>query len=226
MSTDAPAAPSTVPARITFPRVQSAEATAEARDSGYVQGHAAGYAAGLRAAAAEQERRANAMSAEHHAVLAAARQDAERVLAILHAAAAAFQQRFELVLQDSEDVLAASALELAEAVLGYEMLDGERTARAVLNRALGGGKSGPPAAVRLHPADLAVLQAAGVTADTAVELSADPSLPRGGAVAQYPNGWLDAGIGSALSRAREALLGTDSLGARTIQDMPGQGGRA
>ena len=209
MSTEAATAISSAdgPARVIFPRVQSDRAATEAaRDRGYVQGHAAGYAAGLRAAAAEQELRAQAMHAEHDAVLTAARKDADGALRILHAAAAAFQQCFELVLQDGEEVLAESALELAEAVLAYELHDGERTARAALRRALGGRKSGPPAAVRLHPADLAALQVTGVAAEAALELVPDPSLSQGDAVAQYPDGWLDARLGTALARAREALL--------------------
>ncbi|WP_285319413.1 FliH/SctL family protein [Pseudarthrobacter sp. lyk4-40-TYG-27] len=202
MSTDA------APAAVVFPRVQQSAPT-ESRDRGYVQGHAAGYAAGLRAAAADQERQAHAMRVEHDAVLAHARESAARATAVLQAAAAAFQQRFALVLQDSEQVLAAGALELAEAVLGYEMHDGDRTARAALHRALGGSTSAAPAAVRLHPADIALLD--GATADTAVDLVPDPSLARGDAIAVYPDGWLDARLHTAVARARAALLGPDNV---------------
>ncbi|WP_133247078.1 FliH/SctL family protein [Pseudarthrobacter sp. AG30] len=204
MSTDA------APAAVVFPRVQQSAPT-ESRDRGYVQGHAAGYAAGLRAAAADQERQADAMRAEHDAVLAHARESAARATALLQAAAAAFQQRFALVLQDSEQVLAAGALELAEAVLGYEMHDGDRTARAALHRALGGSTSAAPAAVRLHPADIALLDGAGATADAAVDLVPDSSLARGDAIAVYPDGWLDARLHTAVARARAALLGPDNV---------------
>lgn len=207
----------TFPARVVFPEVGAARRS-EAQDRGYTQGHAAGYAAGLRAAAVEQARRAGQLQAEHDAALAAGRQATDHAVAVLASAAAAFRQRFGLVLRDAEAVLAASALDLAEAVLGYELDDGEGTARAALHRALSagsGGTSAVVAAVRLHPADIAVLEAAGIpavpdAAGTGVELVPDASLARGDAMAQYPQGWLDARLGTALDRARAALLGEPS----------------
>jgi flagellar assembly protein FliH len=205
---------------VVFPAVEQ-PGRSESQDRGYVQGHAAGYAAGLRAAAAEQARLAAQRQAEHEAAMAAGRDAANHSVALLTAAAAAFQQRFRLVLQDAETVLAAGALDLAEAVLGYELDDGERTARAALNRALSGGaaaagvgagdwgRGGTPevAAVRMNPADIAVLTAQGITQGIGVDLIPDSSLKRGDAMAQYPEGWLDARLGTALGRARAALLG-------------------
>lgn len=209
MSTEA------APSRVLFPQVQ-ASGQAEAQDRGYTQGHAAGYAAGLRAAAAEQERQSRERQAELDAVLASARESQDRAVALLAAAGAAFQQRFELVLHDAEAVLAAGTIDLAEAVLGYELHDGERTARAALRRALGAQdrRGGTPevAAVRLHPADVEILDAVGATAaarNAGVELVPDPALARGDAMARYPDGWLDARLGTALDRARAALLVTD-----------------
>ncbi|ACL40950.1 conserved hypothetical protein [Pseudarthrobacter chlorophenolicus A6] len=222
----------TTPARVLFPRVQ-ATAPSDAQDRGFTQGHAAGYAAGLRAAAAEQERQTLQRRAEYDAALASARESSDRAVALLAAAGAAFQERFELVLQDAEAVLAAGTIDLAEAVLGYELLDGERTASAALRRALGTGsrggnpggngngsdvnpgqRTGPDvAAVSLNPADLHILEATGaVTAARAagVEVVPDPALSRGDAVARYPNGWLDARLGAALDRARAALLDPES----------------
>jgi flagellar assembly protein FliH len=220
------------PVRVLFPQVQAATQS-DAQDRGFTQGHAAGYAAGLRAAAAEQERKARDRQAEYDVALASARESSDRAVALLAAAGAAFQQRFELVLQDAEAVLAAGTIDLAEAVLGYELHDGERTARAALRRALSAGRrteesagnpdgngngldvqpgqrTGPDvAAVRLNPADLQVLEATGaVTAARAagVELVPDPALARGDAMARYPDGWLDARLGAALDRARAVLL--------------------
>lgn len=226
------------PVRVVFPAVEIS-GRSEPQDRGYVQGHAAGYAAGLRSAAAEQVRLASELQAEHNAAMASARKASDHAAALLAAAAAAFQQRFRLVLQDAENVLASSALDLAEAVLAYELDDGDRTARAALQRALSGGAAGmgaragegtggsvkgePPevSAVRLHPADLDVLRASGVTDGIGVELVPDSSLARGDAMAQYPEGWLDARLGSALARARAALLGPAHLG--PVQ--PGQPGQ-
>jgi flagellar assembly protein FliH len=119
-------------------------------------------------------------------------------------------------LDEIQDVLAASALELAEAILGYEIAQGGNTARAALQRALSsrtpGGSTGVEnvTAVRLHPADIAALKANGVVDAPGVELTADPTLNPGDAVAEYPDGWIDARIGTAVARARHALLGGGS----------------
>lgn len=204
----------TEPERVVFP-VVGESSHSDARHRGYTQGHAAGYAEGMRAAAVEQARIRAQLQAELAAERAESLHRTDAAAAVLAAAAAAFQQRFRLVLQDAESVLAVSAVELAEAVLRYEFDDGERTARAALRRALSAGGGGPespaPVAVRLHPADIAVLETAGVEASTGVELIPDSSLTRGDAVAHYPAGWLDARVGAALSRARAALLGPELL---------------
>ncbi|VXB80942.1 conserved hypothetical protein [Arthrobacter sp. 9AX] len=238
MSTEAP------PITVVFPRLEP-RGVSEAQERGYVQGHAAGYAAGLRAAAAEQATQAERHQAEHNAALDSAHEATEHAVALLGAAAAAFQQRFALLLQDAEAVLAASALELAEAVLAYELHDGDRTARAALQRALspsGSGaadagegslqgtapghaersRGGTPevSAVRMHPDDVAVLQRAVLPAG--VHLVPDPSLARGDAMAQYPSGWLDARLGTALARARAVLLGPEHAPEHTA--LPGRPG--
>lgn len=211
MSTEASQRP------VVFPAVKQT-GRSDSQDRGYVQGHAAGYAAGLRAAAAEQARVTARMQAEHEAAVVSGREAVRHAVTLLGAAAAAFQQRFDLVLQDAETVLATSALDLAQAVLGYELEGGERTARAAVHRALSGGTAAPGesargaaapdvAAVRLNPADIAVLAASGITREIGVELVPDPSLARGDAMAQYPEGWLDARLGTSLARARAALLG-------------------
>jgi flagellar assembly protein FliH len=209
------------PTKVVFPRVEPS-GPSETQDRGYIHGHAAGYAAGLRAAAVDRARLASQLQAEHEAAAASAREATEQALALLSAAAGAFQQRFTLVLRDAEAVLAESAVELAEAVLAYELDDGDRTARAALRRALSGGGDGRQgsdpiqgsrtgaapevAAVRLNPADIAILRAAGLTESAGVELVPDPALARGDAMAQYPQGWLDARLGTAMARARAALL--------------------
>ena len=61
-----------------------------------------------------------------------------------------------------------------------------------------------PVAVRLHPEDLRALGPDPELPEGA-RLVADPSLSRGDAVADLPDGWLDARIGTALERARTAL---------------------
>lgn len=199
--------------RVTFPSVGSADRSNEAH-RGFVQGHAAGYAAGMQAAAAEQHRLQVRLRAEHEETLDAGRSAVARAVQLLQAAANAAQQRQEVALDDVQDVLAASAIELAEGILGYEIAQGANTARAALERALGtqsGGSSGVEhvTVVRLNPGDLAALAASGVVDVAGVELKADAALNPGDAVGEYPDGWIDARIGSALERAIQALLGVE-----------------
>ncbi|WP_347109912.1 FliH/SctL family protein [Paenarthrobacter sp. S56] len=189
--------------RITFPALQSAD---PAKDRGYTQGHAAGYAAGMQAAAAEQLRLREQLLAEHRDMLDAGRSAIARAVTVLGAAADAAQRRQETALAEVEATLAAGAVELAQAILGYELGDGERTARAALERALG-QPGANVTVVRLHPGDLAALEAAGVVLPAGVELKADAALNPGEAVGEYPHGWIDARLGSAVERARQALLG-------------------
>jgi flagellar assembly protein FliH len=196
---------------VVFPDIQPA-LTSRREDRGYTQGHAAGYAAGIRAAAAEQLRLQEQLHAEHQAMLDVGRLAVAQAVRALDAAAAGFRQRRGAVLEEAQDVLAAGAMELAEAILGYELRDGGNAARAALARALGGGSGAETVtAVRLHPADLAALSTVDVGSVAGVELKADPALNRGDAIAEYPQGWLDARLGAAVDRAKAALLGNTPL---------------
>ena len=147
------------PARIVFPSLRSSGPASE--QAGYTEGHAAGYAAGVRAAAKEQRRWRDRMAAEQAASLAAGQQDLDRAVRALAVARTDFAHRNVQALQDAEEILARTALELAEAILGYELAEGTRTARAALARALSGNDSATVLAIRLHPADIDVLSREG-----------------------------------------------------------------
>lgn len=192
------------PARVIFPTLRQAAGVQE--ETGYQHGHAAGYAAGIRAAAKEQRRLRDKLVAEHAEAMAAWRQATHCAVAALETAAAAVNRRTVESVADAEHVLADAALELAEAILGYELARGERTARAALDRALSGADAETVTTVRLNPADLSALESA-LPADAGVRLVPDATLNRGDAIAEHPHGWLDARIGTALDRARTALLG-------------------
>jgi flagellar assembly protein FliH len=105
----------------------------------------------------------------------------------------------------------AAAVELAEAILGYELADRSKAARAALDRALSGSKGLDAVSIRMHPQDLAVLNSADLdlngveTGGPDVALTADPALNPGDAVAELPHGFLDATISSALARVKDAL---------------------
>ncbi|MHC6219506.1 FliH/SctL family protein [Arthrobacter sp. MMS24-S77] len=196
--------------RVVFPDVQPATRSLK-EDRGYTQGHAAGYAAGIQAAALEQRRLREQLEAEHRAMLDAGRQAVAEAVRALEAAGAAARQYRGVALEEAQDVLAASAIDLAEAILGYELETGRNTARAALARALG-VVSGVETvtAIRFHPADLAALSAVDVGNVAGVELKSDPALNPGDAIAEYPQGWLDARLSTALDRAKAALLGNDA----------------
>ncbi|WBM80104.1 hypothetical protein KIV56_00300 [Cryobacterium breve] len=130
----------------------------------------------------------------------------DRTVGLLTAATHALDERTQPVLLEVEDTLLAAALDLAEAVIGYELSDGVGAARLALRRALDPASPTRPNVVRMHPADLAVIDPT-VLAATGVQFQADPSLARGDAVSEFADGFLDARIGTAFERARAALVG-------------------
>lgn len=177
------------------------------------RGHAAGYTEGVRAAQADIDARAVRLEAEHAAAAELAAARVERTLALLGAAAQALHRRTVPLLADSHGALAAAAVELAEAILGYELADHEHSARAAVDRALADVDGPLVRTVRLNPDDLALLDdqaLSGTATQTGVDFTADPSLARGDAVTEFADGYLDARIGSALARAKAALLGENS----------------
>lgn len=173
------------------------------------RGHAAGYAAGLRAAEKERLEQRAACEAEHAEALRAARAFVESALTALAAAVRSADARMLPVLQESEDALASAAIDLAEAVLGRELSDGDRSARAALGRALGAVPPADLTSIRMNPADLAMIDPE-LRAHAGVPLLPDATLQPGDALAVLPDGYVDARIGTALSRAKAALLGSEA----------------
>ncbi len=190
--------------RMAFPQLQKKDAAAE--NEGYVHGHSAGYTAGLRAAEAEYRKKAEQLDTVFSARSEQQRAESDRILAVLNSAVRALHARNAPVLSAAEDVLAAAAVELAEAVLGEELSDGEKSARSALERALSAAVPSEIVTVRMNPADLAVLGGTDMS-NAEVRLTADPSLAPGDAIAVLPDGFLDARIGTALARAKQALTG-------------------
>lgn len=190
-----------------FPQLSApAETGNRSEGLGYTRGHTAGYTAGLRKGTAEAEARRAEMEAEHAAVLRQAEARTERAVALLTAAAQALDAAALPVLDYAQDTLAAAALELAEAVIGHEITDHEFGAKAALARALSAPAPAAERTIRMHPADLSVIESLQLDGAGAVFVP-DASLERGDAVAEYADGTLDARIGSALQRARQTLLG-------------------
>jgi flagellar assembly protein FliH len=189
---------------IAFPAVRNRPDT-EAEGQAQARGYAAGYARGAREAERElAERRARldaeaAVAAEHaEAVL-------RRRIGAVDAMLRALEARLEPVVESAQHSLAVSAFELAEAILGTELGDDETSAKAVVARVLSGVDATQATTVRVSPAELPLLTNL-FGGHESISLVADHSLVRGDAVAELPNGFLDARITTALSRARCALL--------------------
>ena len=190
---------------VAFPRLHVVvDESVDERDR--AAGHAAGYAAGVRAAGVAAAAVAAEQAAEHAAVLRHSEAKSDRAVRLLAAAAAALDNRTVPVLREAEETLVRTALDLAEAVLGAELSQGEISARRALERALGQGEHAETHTVHMHPDDLAVL---GLSTQNipGVLFVADPSLARGDAVTRFADGFLDARIGTAFARVKNAVLG-------------------
>lgn len=193
-------------ARVAFPVLRD-PATQAREDESAARGHAAGYAAGLRAAADETLALRRALEAETRASIAHAEARSQRAAAVLAAAATSLSGAQQQLRTEVQETLVQTALALAEAIMGYEVRTNPGSSvLAALTRALDVTDAASVTAVRLHPDDLSVLPA-DASASLGVELTADPSLARGDAHADLPQGFIDAALGTALDRAREALLG-------------------
>lgn len=168
-------------------------------------GHAAGYAAGLREAAEEIAERAARQQEEAAAAIAEGELRVQRAVAALRAATVALERRTVPVLAQAQDAIAATAIELAEAIVGRELSDADTAAASALHRALADVVLELVHRVRLNPDDLAALDAE-VIAAAGITLIPDPSLDRGDAITEFEDGYLDARVSSALERARAAIL--------------------
>ncbi len=203
------------------------QAHAEEKARGFTQGHAAGYAAGLQRAsveAAAARARDDASHAERVQQLDA-RHAAE--VAALRLAGAALAERTAPVLADAEQALFSCALDLAVALLGHELGDDETSARAALARARGLDETESPLVIRMNPADVAVLDRSHDDLPASLTLLGDPGLNRGDAVADYPHGFLDARLGTAVERVRatllESTLPANNLPTNTLPELTAAG---
>ncbi len=169
------------------------------------RGHAAGYAAGLRAANEDTELLRRTLREQYEDEMRRGQERLNRSLAALNAAVFSLEGRTVALITDMQDVLAAAAIELAEALLQRELSEGDASARSALARALEGVDTDLVQRVRMHPVDLASLDE-DTLRRARVEFVGDPGLQRGDAVTEFPDGYLDASLSAAIARARAALL--------------------
>ena len=159
----------------------------------------AGWEAGYQAARAE----ADAAARADDALARRALRDA--VAAAARAAAATRTTTVATVASEAVEL----AVELAEALIGRELLAGDDLDRAALARALRLAPAGEDLVVRLCPGhDLDPADVAAMVPGASVRLVEDPSIARGDCVLEAGACRIDAQIAPALERAR-ALLGAD-----------------
>jgi flagellar assembly protein FliH len=192
-------------ARMAFPPLRDAAAK-EAEESARARGHLAGFVQGLRDAAQETYQREAHREIEQAEALRAGRERVDRAVAVLAAAARALESSTVPVLIAAQDVVAASTVDLAEAIIGRELAEGAGSARSALERALAGVDPARVHVVRVNPFDLDELSESDRAA-AGVRFTADPTLARGDAVTEFPDSYIDARISTAVARARAALLG-------------------
>lgn len=190
-------------APLVFPALQTSGAEDAVREA-VQRGYAKGLARGRRRAELERDELIARVDADAEARNRLA--DARIVIALqrLEDARDALERRVAPVLVDSERAILEASIALAEAVLGTELANAEVAARSALARALGHAAAPATVVVRMPPESIAALAAAGVEAPVA--LAADATLQPGDAIAELPDGLVDARIAEALQRARAALL--------------------
>lgn len=171
----------------------------------HAAGYAAGYAEGARLARDELARLRHELEAEHAVALHRDSERLDRVIDVLNTALRSALETVVPVIAESQDALARAALDLAAVVVGCELESSERSAASVVARVLEHPDLDTALSVHLSTADLEALDPA-VLERVQATVVPDPALGRGDGIVQFSDGYLDARIGAALSRARAALL--------------------
>jgi flagellar assembly protein FliH len=175
-------------------------------DAAVIEGRARGYVDGLKAAQDHADALEEVRQAEHERTLRAHQERVDHALAALGRAAAALTESMAHGLDDAEDQVFEVACQVAAIILGAELSDASVAARAVIRRALTAPTPSPVHTIRLHPEALRAVQE-GTELPADVALQADPTLPPGGGVAVYHDGWLETGLEDALGRIQDYARG-------------------
>lgn len=201
-----------------------AQVEEEARRRGYEEGFAKGSIEG-RVHGDEEARKAAAQAAEKAAreleergerMARDLQQQAQAAyqarVQVLDALIAGLPAQFEARLAAAEDDMLALCFEVVCRTLG-ESVARPDALRAQLAQAIGQLRGRRPAAIHLHPDDLALLRKHGEPAQdlpggVAVQWVADANVLLGGCIVQSPEGGLDARFETQLDALRELLLQT------------------
>lgn len=192
MSSDAAFSP------LNFPALPGSPADERAA----IRGHAAGYAAGRKQVVRELDALRESIVLDGSARAQRQNDQLRSALDALGRATTEFRTRQQPALESVDAAITAAAIELAEVIVGRELASVDDSALAAVQRALREAPAGP-AVVRLHPADHAVIVAAGPIGN--LELVPDASIARGDAVLDLVDGSIDARVTTSFARARDAL---------------------
>lgn len=166
-------------------------------------------------AAIEEQARSEGFAVGHAEGLAAAQQDIQRQQTQLHALFEAAAQPLQTLDAQTEQAIAALATLVARRVLAAELkLSPDLVLRAVQQAAAAVPAAEHGLRVRLHPEDVALLQADG-NVDRHWECVADPALARGDCVIETARSRLDARVETRLAAVADAVLGDAAESAGT-----------
>ena len=197
-----------VDARLTDPLLEGVveRARQAAVEQGRREGHAEGYAAGLSAAAVAASRTAAVAEAGRVLLEQQREEQVQSAVQVLTTAAEAFRRAEQVTLAEVEDVVAELAVSIARAVLAREVRLSHDPGADAVARALALAPEDCPMTVRLHPDDAATLgDLTAVTSGRSVVVVEDPTVERGGCVAEGAGRHIDAQLGPALARVAAVL---------------------
>ena len=165
-----------------------------ATDDGYRAGYQAGFDAGLADAAdaisAREQRRAT---------------DIQSTLAQLQTETEGLHAAYNDVIIGIEEQVVAIAAEIAEIIVGRELVTSAEPGVDALRRALQFAPTGAAATVRMHPDDITTLDGSQDSFGRELAISADPSLQRGDCVVDIASLRIDARLDAAFDRIREVV---------------------
>jgi flagellar assembly protein FliH len=156
-------------------------------DAGYAEGFDRGYSDGL-------------ASAQQHTQLLGG------LVQRLHAAADALMARETTARDEIEDQVVATAVQIAEALVGHALADPDERGRAAIARALALAPEQGFVTARVNPADLvAIGDPTNLAPGRALDVVPDPSVAPGDCVVDVGACRIDARIAAALERVHEVL---------------------
>jgi flagellar assembly protein FliH len=178
--------------------LEPARSPGEARreaEEGYTAGFAAGYQDGMNEAVAAVESEAKEL-----------RGRLDRAFRAMSTAAAELGARQATDMAAIEDTVAAAALQLAEAIIGRELEVAKHPGADAIARALAFAPPAQAAVAHLHPEDLCDLDPELVARGRDLTIVPDPGVEPGGCILAVGDSRIDAQIGPALARVRDALF--------------------